>query len=80
MNCCYRKCRPKCFVLHNYTFLLFQAKLFQIKKQLKYFGIVIVNIVIILSSSDDFSVATATPDETAGKDTEFSLVVSLINK
>ena len=32
----------------------------------------------ILSSSDDFSVAT--PDETAGKDTEFSLVVSLRNK
>ena len=29
-------------------------------------------------SSDDFSVAT--PDETAGKDTEFSLVVSLRNK
>ena len=33
----------------------------------------------MLSSSDDFSVET--PDETAGKDTEFSLVVSLeINK
>ena len=30
------------------------------------------------SSSDEFSVET--PDETAGKDTEFSLVVSLRNK
>ena len=45
-----------------------------IKKQQKYFGNVkvIVIIVIMLSSSDEFRVAT--PDETAGKDTEFSLV------
>ena len=51
-------------------------------KRQKYFGNVnvkvIVNIVIILSSSDDFSVAT--PDETSGKDTEFSLVGCFRNK
>ena len=62
------------------NYLPFQAKLFQTKKQQKYFGTVkvIVIIVIMLSSSDEFSVET--PDETAGKDTEFSLVVSLRNK
>ena len=62
------------------TFLPSFPKLFQTKKQQKYFGTVkvIVIIVIMLSSSDEFSVET--PDETAGKDTEFSLVVSLRNK
>ena len=58
-----------------------QSKLFQTKKQQKYFDnnvTVIVNIVIDLSSSDEFSVAT--PDETAGKESEFSIdVVSLRN-
>ena len=40
---------------NNYTFLSFQAKLFQNKKQQKYFGnvTVIVNIVTDLSSSDE---------------------------
>ena len=58
----------------------FQPKLFQTKKQQKYFDnvTVIVNIVIDLSSSDEFSVAT--PDETTGKESEFSKdVVSLRN-
>ena len=58
----------------------FQQKIFQTKKQQKYFDnvTVIVNIVIDLSSSDEFSVAT--PDETAGKESEFSKdVVSLRN-
>ena len=59
------------------SLFFFQAKLFQIKKQQKYFGIVKV-IVIMLSSSDDFSVTT--PDEAAGKDTDFSRVVSLRNE
>ena len=39
---------------------------------------VIVILIIMLSSSDDFSVAT--PDETNGQESEFSLVVSLRNK
>lgn len=58
----------------------FQQKIFHTKKQQKYFDnvTVIVNIVIDLSSSDEFSVAT--PDETAGKESEFSKdVVSLRN-
>ena len=59
-----------------------QEKYLRWKKQQKYFGnvTVIVNIVTDLSSSDEFSVATATPDETAGKESEFSLdFVSLRN-
>ena len=62
------------------TVPLFQAKIFQIKKQQKYFVNlnVIVIFVIVLSSSDDFSVAT--PDETNGQESEFSLVVNLRNE
>ena len=37
----------------------------------------IIIFVIVLSSSDDFSVAT--PDETNGQESEFSLVVNLRN-
>ena len=44
------------------------SKLFQNSKNISAMQIVIV--IIVLSSSDEFSVAT--PDETAGKDTEFS--------
>ena len=39
---------------------------------------VIVIFIIMLSSSDDFSVAT--PDETNGQESEFSLVVNLRNE
>ena len=39
---------------------------------------VIVIFIIMLSSSDDFSVAT--PDETDGQESEFSLVVNLRNE
>ena len=54
--------------------------IFQFKKQQKYFVNlnVIVIFVIVLSSSDDFSVAT--PDETNGQESEFSLVVNLRNE
>ena len=73
-------CRDSICWLDDYNFHSFQSKLFQTKKQQKYFGnvTVIVNIVMNLSSSDEFSVAT--PDETAGKQSEFSIdVVSLRN-
>ena len=64
-------CRDSICWLDDYNFHSFQSKLFQTKKQQKYFDnvTVIVNIVIDLSSSDEFSVAT--PDETAGKESEF---------
>ena len=59
------------------TFLPFQAKLFQIRENISDVTVIVI-IVNMLSSSDEFSVAT--PDETAGKESEFSLVGRLENK
>ena len=57
--------------------LPFQAKLFQTRENISDVKVIVI-IVILLSSSDEFSVAT--PDETTGKATEFSLVGCFRNK